>query len=70
MDEVSVFVDSVSATHLKTTAFMVKTVSVMTVSVRTLRERSVEVTVTVHVDGASVRMAGLGSCVNFPGLAK
>lgn len=60
--------DSVLATHLGTVVFMAKTVSATTVSVRTSVERSVEVTVTVHVDGASVRRAGLGSCASSPGL--
>lgn len=60
--------DSVLATHLGTVEFMAKTVSVTTVSVRTSVERSVEVTVTVHVDGASARRAGLESCASSPGL--
>lgn len=60
--------DSVLATHLGTVAFMAKTVSVMTVSVRTSVERSVEVTVTVHVDAASARRVGLESCASSPGL--
>lgn len=59
--------DSVLATHLGTVAFMAKTVSVTTVSVRTSVERSVEVTVTVHVDAASARRAGLESYASSPG---
>lgn len=60
--------DSVLATHLGIVGFMAKTVSVTTVSARTSVERSVEVTVTVHVDVASARRAGLGSCASSPGL--
>lgn len=60
--------DSVLASHLGTVVFMAKTVSVTTVSARTSVERSVEVTVTVHADAASVRRAGSGSCASSPGL--
>lgn len=60
--------DSVLATHLGTVVFTAKTASVTTVSVRTSMERFVEVTVTVHVDAASVRRAGSGSSVSSPGL--
>lgn len=61
--------DSVLAIHLGTVGFMAKTVSVTTVSAKTSVERSVEVTVTVHVDAASARTVGSGSCASSPGLA-
>lgn len=60
--------DSVFATHLGTAGSTAKTVSVTIVSVRTSVERSVEVTVTVHADAASVRWAGSGSCASSRGL--
>lgn len=67
MDEASACAASVNATHLGTVVFMAKTVSAMTVSVRTSAERSAEVTVSVHADAASARRDGSGSCASSPG---